>query len=296
MDNKRTTVVLTIALVFICAVSVTASFYLSHIEADSNVSAIFGGMYIPDASDRTIADVVVIGDTPYIPVTSVSDLLGLDVRYDSRKKVVHIQGEIIYNGESVERLPPPMIAPPEELPPPIHQPPEEVPEIVYPPDYEGETQYPERFAPPEADTVLTYEDTFINDEMEITFHDANGSINYATARHLYKTIAAAYAPDYNESAFCVPVTIKNISDYPASLNPYSFEAYSPAGLQLSKVHSYFPDDYTRYGTMEPGEEIESYMYLPHDGDGGYKLVFKTYSPATTVRKTIEVNLPIAMSQ
>jgi len=255
MENRKTTIFLTIALILVCAVSIMAAIYLKLIGSDSDIRLVINGkMFLPEDENGSFIDVMLIGNTPYVPIRAVGDELGLDVTYDSGTKTVFISGKAAPSSSNYQS--------------------DEYPDAGDTPDF--------TLSPSEGGEI-TFGDMFIFDGVEITIHDGV---------QMHK-VENSFADEYDTDVFSVPITIKNISGETHSLSAYNMYFYSPAGIAIDKIHFYFDDDFSRKGDMRSGATLESKMFIMYKGDGDYWIEFKTYDSKTFEPIKLEVRLPIA---
>ena len=123
---------------------------------------------------------------------------------------------------------------------------------------------------------LTYGDTFIFDDLEITF---NSSVEWDWVENRFS--------DWNGyDTIKFPVTIKNIKNETHGLSFLRYNFFNPTGLKAEIVGSYFGDDVRNAGDMRSGAIQETYIHVIYDGDGDY------YAEFSTGNTKIEVKLPV----
>jgi Copper amine oxidase N-terminal domain. len=91
MRNKKAFIAVTIALVALCAVAVTAAGYLKTIEVSTDISlSIDGKDYVPKDVNGNPVEIFVYNGTTYVPIRGVATAFGKDVGYNNDTKTAII--------------------------------------------------------------------------------------------------------------------------------------------------------------------------------------------------------------
>ena len=129
---------------------------------------------------------------------------------------------------------------------------------------------------PSVNEGLSYGDTFVFDDLEITFFDA---IEWDVLDNQFS--------DLNGAAVAkIPMTIKNISDKTHGLNMFYYKQYGPDGNSLHSVSAYFDGEVGFAGDMRVGATQETFMTVLYQGDGDYFVEFYDWTT------TVELKLPL----
>jgi hypothetical protein len=84
----------------------------------------------------------------------------------------------------------------------------------------------------------------------------------------------------------IPVTVKNISDSPNSLNMFYYNLYGTSGTESANIGYYFSDDVMEGGNILSGKSYTRYFHILYDGDGVYTIAFDNYRD----EKIVEINV------
>lgn len=124
---------------------------------------------------------------------------------------------------------------------------------------------------------VSFGDTFVFEEMEITFNRPYGFV----------TINNRFSRDDGADVIKIPVTIRNVSDSSQGLSSFWFTQFGSEGIQSSSsIRAYFDNDIAS-GQLQPGATRTAYMYMLYDGDGDYVIEFSRFRTDTVI-----VRLPI----
>ena len=105
----------------------------------------------------------------------------------------------------------------------------------------------------------------IFDDLQLTF----GQYSFTTVKNKYS--------QYNgKSVVKIPVTVKNLSKDPHSLNMFSYSLFGADGVECDSIGYYFDDDVGSAGDLLPGKSYEKYFYILYDNDGIYTISFSTF--------------------
>lgn len=74
----------------------------------------------------------------------------------------------------------------------------------------------------------------------------------------------------------IPVTVKNISSSPNSLNYFDYSLYGSAGVSSDRIDHYFDDDVYNAGNLLADKSYTAYFHILYDGDGVYTIVFDDF--------------------
>lgn len=81
---------------------------------------------------------------------------------------------------------------------------------------------------------------------------------------------------YGKTVVKIPVTIKNLSKDPHSLNYFYYKLFGTSGVESPQLYVYFSDDVAQSGDLLPGSSYVAYFYILYDGDGTYTIVFDNW--------------------
>lgn len=106
-------------------------------------------------------------------------------------------------------------------------------------------------------------DTFVFDDVEITFHDE--AIQW-------RIVYSVYSHQFGQEYFIMPVTLNNLSDVTISFS--SPQVYTPDDTQVFRpFHSTGPEvDIASIRHLPPGE-TRVYVFVVFHGDGDYRIFF-----------------------
>jgi hypothetical protein len=147
---------------------------------------------------------------------------------------------------------------------------------------QNETQPPaaEPTATPEAEpanNTLTFGDTFLFDNLEITF---NSDISFVVLENMFSDLDGS-------NVIRIPITITNRAETSHGLNMFYVSYFGPDGLALGSAWAFFSEDDVRGVNMRPNATLNSYLHVLYNGDGDYYLEFSMFFGGK-----IEVRLPI----
>ena len=135
--------------------------------------------------------------------------------------------------------------------------------------------------PTPASTDISFGDTFVFDNLEITF------INETE----WVILDNEFDENHGADVLRIPMTVKNISEETYGLDSASYTIYGPKGTQLDLVNFYFDNNVSDAGDMRSGAVQDTNMYVLYDGDGDYYIEFEELF--TLAETKVEVKLPIA---
>ena len=118
---------------------------------------------------------------------------------------------------------------------------------------------------PVIQTEFTLGETFVFDDLEITFHD-----DFEWAQ-----VVARWHDLAGESVFILPVSVTNVGEESNSF-PWNVTRFGPSGLELENVAFIADDDITRSGDIRPGATLEGQINILYDGDGEYVIELSTW--------------------
>ncbi|MDR0325221.1 MAG: hypothetical protein LBI19_03890 [Oscillospiraceae bacterium] len=125
---------------------------------------------------------------------------------------------------------------------------------------------------------LTYGDTFIFDDLEITF----------SADYSWAVLKNQFSEYDGRDVIKIPITVKNLKDETHGLNMFYFDIFNPAGTKSDSISSYFMDDDIKWsGDMRKGATLNSFMHILYENDGDYYVEFARWGG-----KAIEVCLSV----
>lgn len=85
----------------------------------------------------------------------------------------------------------------------------------------------------------------------------------------------------------IPVTVKNISKSPQSLNSFYYTLFGSNGTESEDVGYLLDDDIDESGEVLPGKSYTKYFHIVYDGDGVYTIVF---DDLLLEKKTVEIEV------
>ena len=104
------------------------------------------------------------------------------------------------------------------------------------------------------------------DGLELTFGE-----------YSFTTVDNRFSKYHNETIVKIPVTVKNISSSPNSLNSFDYTLFGTGGIESADVGYYFDDDISDGGELLSGKSYTRYFHIVYDGDGVYTIVFDDWA-------------------
>lgn len=132
----------------------------------------------------------------------------------------------------------------------------------------GCTQAPVPVSPSSSNTEISFGDTFVFDNFEITFTE---DIQFATASD-------------GREAFSVPITLKNIGTESSALLSFKYKIFNPSGTKATNMESWFEDSIFVAGQIRPDATLETLLYILYEGDGTYVIEFGSTDIALPISK------------
>jgi len=117
-------------------------------------------------------------------------------------------------------------------------------------------------APPAAD-YITLGDTFVFNDLEITFGEEFG----------WTTVTSQFSDNYGDDVFYLPISITNLRDETHGLNTFAVNHFGSEGTSQTLFFGGFNFDADWGSNMRPGVTQECHMYFLYDGDGEYVAEF-----------------------
>jgi len=125
--------------------------------------------------------------------------------------------------------------------------------------------------------VLTFNDTFLFDDLEITFKDEG--ISFMVLENRFSDLNGA-------NVIKIPITVTNRATTSHSLNMFYVKVFNTAGLPSGTVHTHF-DDIRGSSDKRSGATMDTHFHILYEGDGDYYVEF-----ARAFEKKIEIRLTI----
>lgn len=117
-------------------------------------------------------------------------------------------------------------------------------------------------------------ETITFDGLEMTF-----------GQYSFTEVNNRYSEHNGKTVVKIPVTIKNVSKEPHSLNMFYYELFGSSGIESDNVSSFFTDDIIQGGDLLPDSSYTKYFHIIYDGDGVYTVVF---SDLWYEKETVEI--------
>jgi hypothetical protein len=219
------------------------------------IRLVIDGVDITDTMD--VKPQIIDGRT-MVPAAYVAENLGATVGWVEETQTVTITSKQVASSNVAEAVP------------------ERVPEIVTERVPETDAQKPDP-TPINAGT-LTLGDTFVFDDLEITF---GKNIKWVTLENQFSDLDGS-------TVIQIPMTVKNLKNETHGLNMFYYTLYGSKGTELDDVSSYFDESVDFAGKLRTGASQNVYMFMLYDGNGDYYVSFETWGS-----DPIEVRIPIS---
>ena len=126
-------------------------------------------------------------------------------------------------------------------------------------------------AVPVFQTEFTLGESFVFEDMEITFEDD----------FIWGTVDSQFSDLHGHPLFAVAVTAVNVGSSANSFpSAWSITVFGPDGHELDDPR--ISDDITRAGNVLPGATLSGYFHILFEGDGTYTLQFSNWSDTITL--------------
>ena len=137
----------------------------------------------------------------------------------------------------------------------------------------------------EYDDMYTFGDTFVFNDMEITFIN---DIEWISDERINLITRPENPDEYN--AFRVPVRITNLRERSHTINSSEYAQFDSNGIQMENISPLFRGDnnISRMPRIRRNVTIYSYMYFLYTGRGNYFVEFRRLFD----NYPVEVRLPV----